>query len=171
MPSSPAKRKPDPLEPTPTHYIDDSKIETLCTALELGNSYTNACAIAMIRYDVFKRWMELGGYPLIPPKTKDVITPETAEEPYASFVMRVHASVALAESRAVNQLVSAGDRDWRAAAYWLERRRGAEWSAPEKESRNTPHVTQVQVYLPDNGRSDSTEIIEATGAVIREIEG
>lgn len=158
------------LRPTPSFSlaIDEPKIEVLCRALALGNTHTNACRLAGISYDLFRRWMALGGHPLSAAKQQDVVAVEEAVEPYYSFAMRVVQARAAAEERAIHQVISAGDRDWRAAAWFLEKTNPEEW-APEKKQASIQIGTTsgVQIFLPDNGRGDAKEIIEGE---IRELD-
>ena len=165
-PSSPENgksRKPVRLvEPTRTAVIDDTKIELLERILAMGNKPSTACAVAGVNYDLFRRWMARGGYPLSS-ANKEAITPDQAEEPYYSFAMRMIAAQAEAEVRAVNQIVTAGDRDWKAAAWMLEKSNPDEWAPEKKQSGiQIDAKSGVQIFLPDNGRGDSKdkEIIE-----------
>jgi hypothetical protein len=168
-PSSPAigkapVRKPVRIaEPTLTTFINDDKIEILEKMLSMGNRPTAACAVAGVNYDLFRRWMARGGFPLSGTTTKDTISPEDAEEPYYSFAMRMKAAAAEAEVRAVNQIVTAGDRDWKAAAWLLEKSNPDEWAPEKKQSGiQIDAKSGVQIFLPDNGRGDNKdkEIIE-----------
>lgn len=154
-------------EPKPVTAITPDKIEVLCRALMMGNTHTNACRLAAINYDLFRRWMALGGYPLGGGKNSVQIDPDEAEEPYASFAQSVVQAKAVAEERAINQVIAAGDRDWKAAAWYLEKTNPDEW-APEKKNASIQIGTTsgVQIFLPDNGRGDK-EIIEGE---IRELD-
>lgn len=162
-PSSPAISKPVRIvEPTLTAKIDDTKIEVLCKALRMGNTNRNACALAGINYDLFRRWMALGGFPLSGTKERDVTSVEDAEEPYYSFAVNVTLARAQAEQRAVDQVIAAGDKDWRAAAWMLEKSNPDDWAPEKKQSSVNISGSGVQIFLPDNGRGDvkEKEIIE-----------
>jgi len=154
--------------------IDETKTEVLCRALIMGNTHTTACKLANINYDLFRRWMALGGHPLSATKKNDVVDPGLAEEPYATFARAVVEAKATAESRAVNQIIAAGDRDWKAAAWYLEKSNPDEW-APEKKNASIQIGTTsgVQIFLPDNGRADANKALEANTIIegeIREID-
>ena len=158
------------LIPVSHQHIDEHKIRTLRKAISLGNSFSTACDLAEVNYNLCRRWMALGGYPLSGQETKDSIKPEDAQEPYKSFASVMRTAAAEAESRAVQQVVSAGNRDWRAASWWLERRKPDEWSPQKEASIKVATTGGVQIFLPDNGRETGPEIIEAEGSVIRELD-
>ena len=161
---------PMSLVPASNQTIDEHKIRTLRKAISMGNSFASACALAEVDYDLCRRWMALGGYPLSGRETKDAISPDNAEEPYRSFAAVMRSAAAEAEDRAVQQVMSAGNRDWRASAWWLERRNPDEWAAQKEAAVKVATTGGVQIFLPDNGRESGHEIIEAEGTVIRELD-
>jgi hypothetical protein len=165
-------RAADPvaLIPRSTQTIDEHKIRTLRKAISLGNTFHAACALAEVDYDLCRRWMAMGGYPLSGKETKDAITPENAEEPYRSFASVMRGAAAEAENRAVQQIVNAGDRDWRASAFWLERQRPEDWAAQKEASVKVATTGGIQIFLPDNGRERESSIIDTEGTVIRELD-
>ena len=171
--SSPGRGRytsPTALIPSSVQSIDEHKIRTLRKAISLGNTFSTACAVAEVDYDLCRRWMALGGYPLSGRETKDSVRPEDAQEPYKTFASVMRAAAAEAEDRAVQQVVSAGNRDWRASAFWLERRNPDEWAAQKEAQVKVATTGGVQIFLPDNGRELGPDIIETEGTLIRELE-
>ena len=156
------------LVPENTRQIDASRIRVLIEALKLGNTFRNSCAVASVDYDLARRWMAIGGLPLSGEKIKDYVDHDEAQEPYKTFAQAVRTAMADAESTAVANIHNAGSKDWRAAAFLLERRNPEEWGV-KKESGNTVISSGgIQIFLPDNGR-ERPEIIEVEGTTIREI--
>jgi hypothetical protein len=158
------------LVPDTNSAIDEHKIRTLRKAISMGNSFSSACALAEVDYDLCRRWMALGGYPLSGHSTKDSVSVEEAEEPYKSFAQVMRTAAAEAEDRAVQQVMSAGNRDWRASAWWLEKRNPDDWATQKEASVKVASTGGIQIFLPDNGREKEHEIIEAKGIVTRELE-
>src|SRR2546428_824250 len=89
----------------PRKLADPQRRETLLKALEAGHTYKAACASAGLSEDAFARYR--------------------AE--YADFADDVRQAEAKAAIRLVGQILEAGDKDWRALAWWLERRFPEEW--------------------------------------------
>jgi hypothetical protein len=107
----------------------------LCSALEAGNTYENACAMAGIGRTTFYRWMnEAKNCPL--------------DHQLWDFRNTVKKACAVAENRSVVLIQKAAAHDWRAAAWWLERRN------PEEYGRRK--VIELDT------ESNSTAIDEAT---------
>jgi len=89
-------------------------------ALRQGNHLEVAAALGgLSREDVYK-WMKRG---LAEP-----------EGDYGQFAKDVKAAMAEAEVRSVQVIAEAAERDWKAAAWMLERRAPARWGRPSQES-------------------------------------
>jgi hypothetical protein len=84
---------------------------TICDALRKGNTRTCAANLAGITRETFYQWLE-GNLAF-----SDAVTRAEAE----------------AEDRYVEAVDKASDADWRAAAFWLERRRHGEWMKREEQ--------------------------------------
>jgi len=81
----------------------------LWDALEAGNTYNNACALAGLGRTTFYRWMDES---------------KTAPEghPLRDFRDTIKRACAIAENRHVLIIQKAAVHHWQAAAWWLERR-------------------------------------------------
>jgi len=89
-------------------------------ALRQGNHLEVAAALGgLSREDVYK-WMKRG---LAEP-----------EGDYGQFAKDVKAAMAEAEVRSVQVIAEAAERDWKAAAWMLERRAPNRWGRPSQES-------------------------------------
>lgn len=84
--------------------------QALLNALRLGNTRTAAAAYAEVHRDTFYAWM--------------------ADPTFSDAVEKAEAD---AEARFVAQIVQAAkDGTWTAAAWWLERRRGADYGRRDR---------------------------------------
>lgn len=80
-------------------------VERICQALRLGNSRKASAAYGGITERTFYNWL-------------------TEDE---AFAQKIAEAEAQAECRNVQVIQEAADRSWQAAAWWLERRRPADW--------------------------------------------
>jgi hypothetical protein len=91
---------------TPPAYLEDGRVITILTALASGNTRTAAAAYAGINRGTFYKWLE--------------------RRP--SFARAVEKAEADAEVRAAATVLKAAQKGtWQAAAWWLERRRPADY--------------------------------------------
>lgn len=82
----------------------------LLQALASGNTRRAACAHAGISDETFSTWCKR----------------------YLDFLEAVQKAEAAAEVRAVATIIRASDKQWQAAAWWLERRRPVDFARQEK---------------------------------------
>jgi hypothetical protein len=107
----------------PFKLADPQKRKTLLEALAAGNTRKAACAYAGISEDAFARYR--------------------AE--YPDFADDVREAEAKAVIRAVGLILQAGDKDWRALAWWLERRYPEEWGRKNQTILTGKDVGPVQI--------------------------
>jgi hypothetical protein len=79
----------------------------LCKLVSLGVAMNAACKAEGIGRKTLYRWREYGAQ---------------GREPYRTFVRQLNRSLAKAETAITLHVVRAAQRDWRAGAWWLERR-------------------------------------------------
>ncbi len=106
----------------------------LLQAIERGLPYKQAAALAGISYATFNRWRFLG--------SKENASPE-----YCHFCNQLEASEARAMDLLMQTIRSAAteQRDWKAAAWMLERRHAKEWG--RKEQVSIQEVTPDDTFL------------------------
>lgn len=121
--------------------------ETILRHLRTGGYRSHAAMAAGIGSSTFDEWMQRGA---------------DGERPYADFytkVQKAQAESALRNQSIITRAAVAGD--WRAAAYSLERHFPKEYGRASMVAAVSlqpggadarPGMTQVQFYLPDNGR-------------------
>jgi hypothetical protein len=89
----------------PRKLADPQRRETLLNALEAGHTRKSACAHAGLSEDAFARYR--AAYP-----------------DFADDVLQAEAKASI---HCVEQILEAGEKHWRALAWWLERRFPEEW--------------------------------------------
>jgi hypothetical protein len=102
---------------------DPQRRETLLEALTAGNTRKAACACAGFSEDAFARYC-------------------TA---YPNFAEAVREAEATAEIRNVGKIQQASEKNWRAAAWWLERRHPQEWGRKNQTIQTGADGGQIAV--------------------------
>jgi hypothetical protein len=102
-------------------------LEEICNYIAAGYSYSAAAKLAGIAESTFFRWRSMGQL-------------EGAEDIYKVFYIEVEEASAFSEAEALQLVRSSAikDRNWRAAAWFLERR------LPEKYQRRSK--------IPESGK-------------------
>lgn len=119
------------------YAIDEDKQLKLVTHIENGCSNREACRIVGVKEDTFKDWLKRG-------------RADDAEDPYKTFADEVEKAEAKAVYKAEAAINSAFDKDWKAAAWYLARKRPEQYA--DKPSVALATTGNVSIYLPDNGR-------------------
>jgi hypothetical protein len=88
----------------------------IITYIKAGSYAETAAAAAGVNRSTLHRWLKRGA---------------EGEEPFATFADSVEGALAEAELRDVIRLDKAGDEDWRAVAWKLERRNPKRWGRCE----------------------------------------
>lgn len=99
----------------PTKY-SKQMTENLCKWIREGNTYKNACALECIHYDTFNEW----------------------HNQFPEFSVAIERSEALCKADCLACIQKAEIKDWKAAAWWLERRVPQEYSL--RQSRFEHHA-------------------------------
>ncbi len=89
--------------------FDTGRKEVLIAALSKGMTIRAASALAHLSYETVYAWMRKG---------------RAGEEPFASFLAELEQAEAECQQAALARVVAAGENDWKAAAWILERRHG-----------------------------------------------
>lgn len=98
--------------------LDADRKERIISALKAGNYRQVACEFAGIGYGTFSKWMHAGA--------------RRTESEYGSFRAAVLEAERQAEVRCVARVMAATENDWKAAAWWLERKRSERWSRKDR---------------------------------------
>lgn len=113
----------------------------LLAALRASNGYEPACAYAGIHYKTFRNWMARGE--------------QAKSGEYFQFFQDVQEAVAQDEISAVAGIKQAGQSDWKALAWILERRHADRWSSTQKlrviqEQQIDAILDKLQTALPED---------------------
>lgn len=131
---------PTPMPDSPYKLTPD-RIEAVCKSLRLGNRLDTSAAACGVARSTFFEWLRKG--------RRDRDAQVQSEE--AAFVERVDEAQAQAEQRAVARVRRAGREDWRAEAFWLERRH------PESWGQKDTHVVETRVKSELAGMLDKLQ--------------
>jgi len=94
--------------------LNKDRKERLLESIAAGNYLKVACAYAGISYSTYRNWMVQGE--------------QTTKGQYRKFFEEVNEAIAEAEVVSVARIKKAENRDWRAAAWLLERRHPERWA-------------------------------------------
>ncbi len=104
--------------PRPTK-LTRKRLEAICATLSTGGTRKAAAAVAGVGESTFYDWMRAGAN-------------DEGSNLARQLVVVVEAAEGEAELRAATTINEAIDKgDWKAAAWWLERRRRQEWGRPQ----------------------------------------
>ena len=100
--------------------------EIICQNIEKGNSYeTAAQAVGICRPTIYN-WMKRG---------------EKNEEPFLHFLRSIKKARAKSEIKHVEVIEKAMDKNWTAAAWWLERTNKEQWG--QRTEQHIEHHGQI----------------------------
>lgn len=104
----------------------------LIAFIRIGSTYQDACTGVGITYHTFRNWMKAG---------------EGGDEDFFHFFHAIKKAEAEVAMKATECIVQGAKTDWRAAAWWLERRRPEEYSLRASRFRNEEAPLQSVDHL------------------------
>ena len=114
--------------------------DTLRAALEAGNTRAAAAQAAGIAPDTLRVWMRQGE--------------QQATGRHRTLARTVEQAEAQAETEAVAEIRAAWKRgEWRAAAWWLERRRPETYREQKDQGGNTAEDTTIRIIYADDAET------------------
>lgn len=102
--------------PTPSKLTPEIQNQ-ICGYVNAGVPIPTACGACGISWNTVATWLRKG---------------RDGEKPYDQFVAAIEKAKHRWEAAAALRVTKASDRDWKAAAWMLERRRHETWGAREK---------------------------------------
>lgn len=132
-----------------TTKLTAPRADRIVALLRSGQHRATACYAAGVSDRAFRDWVSLG---------------EAGDERWSDFAQRVREAEAECETRAIVQIQAIGENDWRALAWWLERRFPTRWgdakaaSARVDAERETIFDAMERV-LQSRGLGDAAEEI------------
>ena len=109
--------------------LNDNKIETICTAVARGNTFSNASVLAGISRNTFYVWEKRGR------DIRDGISRSQLSKVDKALYVKFVESLDKAEAECVDMCVTAivtGEKNWQARAWFLERRYNDDWGDKTK---------------------------------------
>ena len=113
--------------------------EAICSALSDGNTRKDSAAVAGTTYKSFGVWMRKGR--------------AEPDGEYGAFRAAVKKAEAEAVTRNVGIIKTAAETTWTAAAWWLERRRPADFGKRERHEHTGPGGAEIVVKVIGRGTS------------------
>lgn len=118
-------------------------IEKICQLVRAGNRVETSAAAVDIHRDTLHDWQRGGFRASEKLKKGEKVTNQ--ERMLARFSDSLHAALAAAEARSVVTIAEASKTDWKAAAWWLERRLPAEWRPRAQLEHSGPGGGPVEI--------------------------
>jgi hypothetical protein len=156
------KKKPAKKPGRPT-LLNPTRQAALLNAIEQGMPLKQAAAIAGMSYDTLNHWQNRGEN-------------ESAPEQYRQFCQLLRRSQAVAMQVHVSSICDAAKRDWRAAAWMLERRcpedfarpQQFEHSGPGRKPLNSENEVTPEVLVRMKKQEGIKNILAKLGGIIAE---
>ena len=126
--------------------LSTTRMEMIFDSLREGATRSTAARIVGINRRTFQRWMSRG---------------REGEGVYADFYVGVHQSEALAMRTMVESIKKATRKDWRAAAWFLERRGGDEWKVEKRADVDGAKVQAVEEPAIEKAAPNDAVSVEA----------
>ncbi|WP_345736623.1 hypothetical protein [Prosthecobacter algae] len=157
IPKKPAKK---PGRPT---LLNPTRQAALLKAIELGMPLKQAAAMAGMSYDTLNHWQKRGENESAPPE-------------YRQFCQLLRRSQAVAMQVHVSSICEAAKRDWRAAAWMLERRHPEDFARPQQFEHSGPGGKPLmpdpevnhEVLVRMKKQQGIVELLKKMGGIIKE---
>ena len=125
--------KKPPLKPGRPCLLTKPREAILLKAIEAAMPLKHAAMLAGISYDTLNRWRIKGESELARPEFRD-------------FCKSLRRSEAVAMQRLVTVVREAGEKDWKAATWMLERRFPDEFAKPQHVEHSGPKGQPIQTF-------------------------
>lgn len=157
IPKKPAKK---PGRPT---LLNPTRQAALLNAIEQGMPLKQAAAIAGMSYDTLNNWQNRGENESAPPE-------------YRQFCQLLRHSQAVAMQVHVSSICDAAKRDWKAAAWMLERRCPEDFARPQQFEHSGPGGKPLmpdpdvnhEVLVRMKKQQGIVELLKKLGGIIKE---
>ncbi len=156
------KKKPAKKTGRPT-LLNPTRQAALLKAIEQGMPLKQAAAIAGMSYDTLNNWQNRGENESAPPE-------------FRQFCQLLRHSQAVAMQVHVSSICDAAKRDWRAAAWMLERRYPEDFARPQQFEHSGPGGKPLmpdpevnhEVLVRMKKQQGIVELLKKMGGIIKE---
>lgn len=111
----------------PDTKMDPETVNRIVNLIKAGNFAVVAAKSAGIAQRTYTSWMNKGRYEA--GRRARGEPPVASKDPYVHFYYEVESAIAEAEGRHVANLMKHSQDDWRASAFYLERKHPERWAA------------------------------------------
>jgi hypothetical protein len=147
--------------PRPWGLLTYATGKRICDALRMGHTRGTAAKLAGISGSALSVWMGKG----------DTEDDTDTLRPYIALRCAVLIAESEAEDTSIRSVRDAGEKDWKAHAWWLSRRHSDAWAERSRQGESVSGVTiNVGIALPAQG-SNSTQAIDTTWVSVPELPG
>lgn len=155
-------KKPAKKPGRPT-LLNPTRQAALLNAIEQGMPLKHAAAMAGMSYDTLNAWQKRGEN-------------ESAPEQFRQFCQLLRHSQAVAMQVHLTSICDAAKRDWRAAAWMLERRYPEDFARQQQLEHSGPNGTSLmpdpevnhEVLIRMKKQRELVKILKKLGGIIRE---
>lgn len=128
--------------------LDESVMATIVDLLERGNTYSATARAAGLHPQTVSDWVARGRELI----GRDPEGLDEKERLFLEFATRVEKARAIAEVRAVERVRQAGETQWQAAAWYLERSNPGDWGRVQRSEVSGPGGAPVRVDVESVSR-------------------
>jgi len=130
-------------------FLTSEMIELICELIASGKFDKEVASIIGVSEVSWHNWKRRGKEIQEKLQANDSYKLTTREQLYLDFYESLNKAYAKAEMEAINDIRQASKKDWRAAAWFLERRYRGNWSKVAKATGTTPE--HLQNFLKKRG--------------------
>src|SRR5699024_6181834 len=130
-------------------FLTSEMIELICELIASGKFDKEVASIIGVSEVSWHNWKRRGKEIQEKLQANDSYKLTTREQLYLDFYESLNKAYAKAEMEAINDIRQASKKDWRAAAWFLERRYRWNWSKVAKATGTTPE--HLQNFLKKRG--------------------
>jgi hypothetical protein len=134
--------------------------EDICRAVRAGNYLETAARRCGLAKSTLYLWLSRGAKELQRLDANPRARMRKSEAPFVAFSDAVKKAEADAETKAVATIMLAGQTQWQAMAWYLERKYHKRWGRRQRTELTGADGGPIQArgevhaYIPDNGRGD-----------------
>ncbi len=122
----------------PSKFTPERKNRIL-SLINAGNYLDTACQAAGVTYATYREWVKRGQKEYDRLEESSRAKPRESEKDYLDFFEAVQKAEATAEARNLTIINKAAEKNWQAAAWFLERKAPDRWGRKDRFKGNIVH--------------------------------
>lgn len=140
----------------PTKFTPERRNQII-SLIKAGNYLDTACQASGVTYSAFREWMKRGELEYERIMEANTSKPKKSEQEFLDFFEAVQKAEATAEARNLTIINKAAEKNWQAAAWYLERRAPDRWGRRDRVQAELNHTGKVDGDLSYSMKGLSTE--------------